>query len=81
MQEQHNLSILYVRLGKKNTNKYQYQKSTNVNLAEGNLQIDRILCISSLKDKRMSLILMIMRNILAVFQINEIIVYKSREFS
>lgn len=81
MQEQHNLSILYVRFVKKNTNKYQYQKSTNVNLAEGNLQVDRILCISTLKSKRMSLTLEIIRNILAVFQINEKIAYKSKKFS
>lgn len=81
VQEQHNLSISYVRFGKKNTNEYQYQKSTNVNLAEGNLQVDRILCISTLKSKRMSLTLEIMRNILAVFQINEIFAYKSKTFS
>lgn len=81
VQEQHNLSILYVRFVKKNTNKYQYQKSTNVNLAEGNLQVDRILCISTLKSQRMSLTLEIIRNILAVFQINEKIAYKSKKFS
>lgn len=82
MQEQHNLSILYVRLGKKtNNNKYQNKKSTNVNLAEGNLQIDRILFMSSLKRKQMIQIWVIMRNILAVFQINKIIAYKSKKFS
>lgn len=65
VKDQYNLSIFYVELGKK--------ISTNVNHAGGKLPFDQFFVNSRSKGK-MSLTLMIVRTVLAIYQINEIII-------
>ena len=65
VKDKNNLSIFYVKSGEK--------ISTTVNLAGGNLPIDPILCKSSLKGKNVPNS-MAVRNVLTIFQINEIFI-------